>query len=201
MKLRSKVFFIFILISIIPLLFITFVAYSRYIVINSQRIENLTSNVFNNAEQELNNTISTIKQTAGLFTFYSDGDFSIIENLKGFSDPNAAHTDYDAFRANENIKFVCQNILYSYNYIYGLYVFTPSGVILDYQNSLNGGISNGYSPTDKDWYKDTLKLNGDIYVSSVADHDMFSGERKSIFFWNGENKVWYATFNMSLKCS
>lgn len=182
MKLRTKVFLIFITVAIIPLCFVTFVAYSRYIDITNQRVDSLVSNMFSNAEEELNSTISDIKSTAGLFTFYADGNFSIIENLKDFADPNVSHSDYEALRANENIRFVCENVLYSYDYIYGLYVFTPSGVILDHQNSQNGGISPDYSPENDDWYQDTLKRNGALYISPVKDHELFYGKTESVFF-------------------
>lgn len=182
MKLRRKVFLIFIFLSVTPLFLITFIAYNRYITTTNQRISDLTSNMFDNVKTELNNTISTIKQTTGLFTFYSDGEFSIIENLKDFSDPTVTHTDYEALRANENIKFVCQNILYSYDYIYGLYVFTPSGVILDHQAFMNGSVSPDYNPENDEWYQETMRRDGRLYISSVAYHDLFSGDKTSIFF-------------------
>lgn len=194
MKLRSKVFLIFISVAIIPLLVITGIAYSRYVDITNQRMDTLSSNIFGNAEDELNNTMNTIKQTAGLFTFYSDGDFSIVENLKNFADPNATHTSYEILKANQNTKFVCQNVLYSYDFIYGLYVFTPSGVILEHQTSSNGSIISGYKPEDQQWYQDTMALNGSLYVSSVKDHEMFSGKKESVFFAQSLNDVYTHEF-------
>lgn len=182
MKLRTKVFLIFISVAIIPLLVITGIAYSRYVDTTNQRMDALSSNIFANAEDELNDTLDTIKRSAGLFTFYSDGDFSIVENLKNFADPETAHSSYEILKANQNTKFVCQNVLYSYNYIYGLYVFTPSGVVLEHQNSQNGSIVSDYNPKDKQWYRDTVKLQGSLYISAVKNHDMFSGKRKSVFF-------------------
>lgn len=194
MKLRTKVFLVFITVAVVPLCFITFVAYSRYIDITNQRIDSLVSNMFSNAEKELNSTISTIKSTAGLFTFYADGDFSIIENLKDFSDPEEFHSDYEALRANENIRFVCENVLYSYDYIYGLYVFTPSGVILEHQNSQNGGIPPDYSPENDGWYQDTLELNGALYISPVKDHELFYGKTESVFFAQSLHDVYTHEF-------
>lgn len=194
MKLRTKVFITFIALSVVPLFFITFIAYHRYVITTNQRIENVTSNMFENTKTELNNTITTIKQTAGLFTFYADGDFSIIENLRDFSSPSDTHSSYDAFRANQNIKFVCQNVLYSYDYIYGLYVFTPSGVILGHDNSLNGSIPADYQPEDEAWYQETLAQSGSLYVSSIADHEMFSGKKESIFFAQSLHDVYTHQF-------
>ena len=182
MKLRTKVFCIFVTVAIIPLLLISSIAYNRYTTTTNQRMDELTSNIFHNAVDELNSTIDTIKQTAGLFTFYSDSDFSIIENLKKFSDPQAKHDSYQILKANQNTKFVCQNVLYSYQYIYGVYVFTPSGVVLGHRNSGNGDVTVNYDPKDQQWYQDTLDLNGTLYISTVDNHAMFSGKKESVFF-------------------
>lgn len=182
MKLRTKVFCIFITVAVIPLLLITSIAYSRYTQTTNQRMDETAANVFHNAAAELNDTIETIKQTAGLFTFYSDGDFSIIENLKLFSDPNVEHSSYEVLKANQNTKFVCQNVLYSYDYIYGLYVFTPSGVVLSHKGVQNGDLIVGYDPSEDEWYREVLNLRGSLYVSPVKQQEMFSGKKESVFF-------------------
>lgn len=182
MKLRTKVFCIFITVAVIPLLLITSIAYSRYTQTTNQRMDEISANIFQNAAGELNDTIETIKQTAGLFTFYSDGDFSIIENLKKFSDPEKKHSSYEVLKANNNTKFVCQNVLYSYDYIYGLYVFTPSDVVLSYRGTQNGDLVVGYDPADSGWYEQVLDLNGALYVSPVQKQDMFTGKKESVFF-------------------
>lgn len=182
MKLRTKVFYIFVAVAIIPLLLITAIAYSRYTQTTNQRMDEVSSNIFHNATSELNDTIESIKRSAGLFTFYSDGDFSIIENLKKFSDPQKPYTSYEVLKANNNIKFVCQNVLYSYNYIYGLYVFTPSGAVLEQRNNQTKDLKVNYRPLDEDWYQDTLSLNGALYISSVMEHPMFTGGKESVFF-------------------
>lgn len=182
MKLRTKVFSIFSIIAILPLLLLTIIAYSRYEQSTYQRMDEISGTLFDNALQETNNTLDTIKQTAGLFTFYSDGDFSIIENLKKFSDPDKGYDSYQEFKSNQNIKFVCQNVLYSYNYIYGVYVFTPSGAILGHTAGKNGDLQPGCQPDGQDWYKDALALDGKLYVSSLDQHDIFTGGRESVFF-------------------
>lgn len=182
MKLRTKVFCIFITVAIIPLLLITSVAYSRYTQTTNQRMDEISANIFHNATAELNDTIEAIKQTAGLFTFYSDGDFSIIENLKKFSDPEKQHSSFEVLKANNNTKFVCQNVLYSYDYIYGLYVFTPSDVVLSYRGTQNGDLVVGYHPDGTEWYQQVLDQNGALYVSPVKDHEMFTGKKESVFF-------------------
>lgn len=194
MKLRTKVFLIFTVMSIVPLLFLTLFSYKRFYQTTYQRMDEMASNLFTNAVAKTNNTMDSIRQVMGLFTFYSDGDFSIINNLQKFSDPSKTNDSYEVFKANQDIKFVCQNVLYSYDYIYGLYIFTPSGAVLSHTNRSNGDLQLNYSPEADSWYLETLNLEGSIYVSSVDKHDMFTGKKESLFFAQALHDVYSHEF-------
>lgn len=194
MKLRTKVFLIFTVMSIVPLLFLTLFSYKRFYQTTYQRMDEMASNLFTNAVAKTNNTMDSIRQVMGLFTFYSDGDFSIINNLQKFSDPSKTNDSYEVFKANQDIKFVCQNVLYSYDYIYGLYVFTPSGAVLSHTSRSNGDLQLNYSPEADSWYLETLNLEGSIYVSSVDKHDMFTGKKESLFFAQALHDVYSHEF-------
>lgn len=182
MKLRTKVFCIFISVAIIPLLILTLFAYERYCDIIYQRMDDISSTLFDNALEHANGVLEDIKQAAGTFTFYSDSDFSIVENLQNFSDSQQPFNAYDEFKANQNIKFTCQNILYTYDDLYSIYVFTPSGAILGSSSHRNGELQLRYDPTDDGWYHDTMELDGGLYVSSVGKHKMYTGNKDSVFF-------------------
>lgn len=194
MKLRTKVFLIFTVMSIVPLLFLTLFSYKRFYQTTYQRMDEMASNLFTNAVAKTNSTMDSIRQVMGLFTFYSDGDFSIIYNLQKFSDPSKTNDSYEVFKANQDIKFVCQNVLYSYDYIYGLYVFTPSGAVLSHTSRSNGDLQLNYSPEADKWYQETLNLEGSIYVSSVDEHDMFTGKKESLFFAQALHDVYSHEF-------
>lgn len=194
MKLRTKVFLIFTVMSIVPLLFLTLFSYKRFYQTTYQRMDEMASNLFTNAVAKTNSTMDSIRQVMGLFTFYSDGDFSIINNLQKFSDPSKTNDSYEVFKANQDIKFVCQNVLYSYDYIYGLYVFTPSGAVLSHTSRSNGDLQLNYSPEADKWYQETLNLEGSIYVSSVDEHDMFTGKKESLFFAQALHDVYSHEF-------
>lgn len=182
MKLRTKVFCIFIGVAIIPLLILAAFAYNRYTSITYQRMDEISSTLFENALEQSNSVLDSVSQTAELFTFYSENSFSIIENLKVFADPEKGYQAYDQFQANQNIKFICQNALYGNDRLYGVYVFTPSGATLGHSSGQNGDLRYQYDPTGDNWYQDTLGLDGSLYISSVDKHDMFTGEKDSMFF-------------------
>lgn len=182
MKLRAKVFTIFTAIAIIPLLILTFFSYNKYVQNTFVRMDEISTNLFKNARENLNNTLSSIKQTAGLFSVYPDNGFSLISDLDKFSDPGKGYDAYEAFRANQDIQLLCQHALYTNDNIYGIYILTPSGATLGNSMGKNGDIKQNYDPYSADWYQKTLELNGELYVSNLEDHDMFTGTQSSIFF-------------------
>ena len=169
-------------ISIIPLLLLASFAYSRYRNITFQRMDEIAKTLFENAVTHTDHVLDQVRQTAGFFNFYSVSEYSIIENLKKFSDVEKGFDAYDQFKANQNIQFICQNAFYSNENLYGLYVFTPSGAILGQSSGLNGDVKAFYDPSSDDWYKKTLALDGRFYVSPSSMHPMFTGKKPSFFF-------------------
>ncbi len=181
MKLRTKFFLIFSALAVIPLFIITNYSYSHYMDVTHQRMEEISGNLFQNAVAETNNTLDTIRQTIGFLTFNSSGEYSIVEHLKLFADNEKDYTSYDIYKTNQYIKSVFQNIMVSYDYINGIYIFTPSDVV--FSCSYDGSVLNSdYSPLGKKWYRDTLALDGQFYISPLTDRKMFRESKDSIFF-------------------
>lgn len=181
MKLRTKFFLIFSTLAIILLTAITNYSYSRYMEVTHQRMEEISGNLFQNAVTETNNTLNTIRQTIRFLTFNSTGEYSVIEHLKPFADSSDSYTSYDIYKTNRYINSVFQNIMVSYDYINGIYIFTPTDVV--FSCSYDGSVLNShYDPTGQKWYRDTLALDGQFYISPVTDRKMFRESKDSIFF-------------------
>jgi len=182
MKLRLKFFIIFFLISAIPIVLITSVVYRRYYTTTYQQMDEFSSNLFEKAVQQTDDTLDDIVKAANMFTFYSSGSNSLIQNLRPYADPNVSTTPLSIYQTKQNIKYICQNILNSYDFIYGLYVFTPAGVTIDYENTKDIKLHYQYDPTDEAWYQEANRLGGSLYVSDVAVHQsMFSGATPTVF--------------------
>ena len=194
MKLRSKTYAIFVCVAVIPLLILTLFAYSRYHFITLQRMNEIADTMMANAVTHTDNLLNSVKQTAGFFNFYSDSKYSTIENLRLFSDEKEGYDPYKQFQANENIKYLCQNALYANEYLYGIYIFTPSGAVLGHNSGLNGDLRPGYQPFSDIWYKKTMELDGSYYVSPVHVHSMFTGKKKSFFLAQCLKDVYTHTF-------
>lgn len=69
MKLRAKIFLVFSLLSIIPLLILTGFSYMRYTQSIYQRMDEFSGHLFENAAETANNTLNNIARTTSLFTF------------------------------------------------------------------------------------------------------------------------------------
>lgn len=182
MKLRMKFFTSLVLVSVIPLFLMTIFAYQRHQTISEQRMDEICTAVFENAVKRADSVLSSIQQTAGLFTFYGDAHHSVIENLKLFADPEEGYDSYEEFQANQNIKFLCENAFYTNEYLQGIYVFTPSGAVLGMSSGRNGDYRLGYQVEEQEWYRRTLELDGAFYVSCVTIQELFTGRKPSFFF-------------------
>lgn len=182
MKLRTKIFLSFSLLATVPLVLFTAFCYHRYTQTTNERMEVIASNLFENAQSTANSTLNRIRQTAGTFNFYYNDGSSIISDLKNFRNAETPPDTYEYFKLSQNFKRTCQNLLYSDESIYGIYIFTPSGYVFNCTNSENGNLRSNYDFIDTDWYQDTLSLDGALYISSNTVHDCFTGSKNSIFF-------------------
>lgn len=184
MKLRTRFFLIFSILAIIPLLILTQYSYVRYRDITYERMDELSENLFQNAVTSTNNVLSTIQTSISYLTFYAnENDYSVIENLRPYAEPDPDFTSYDVFRTTQHLNAVFQNIMASYDYITGIYIFTPSDVSFSCSQSANT-IRNGYSPQGQNWYENTLAQDGRFYINSIMDPDMFTGNVKDAVYFS-----------------
>lgn len=182
MKLKHKFLVAFLLISIIPIILITSFTYDRYTSLINQQTTQVAENVFEKAVDSANTSIGNINHIAEIFTFYSGSNNSIIDDLKKYSSKDNGYTAYDIFKSNENIKFICQNLIYSTDYINGIFLFTPSGVTLGYGYGNGIDVRAGYEPFSDKWYQSTVSLDGKTYVDGITTKKFILNAQPSISF-------------------
>ena len=181
MKLRTKIFLIFTAIAVFPLAFLTAFTYYQYVHITSDRMSSIISSQFRNISDKAETSYNTVRQAFQILAFYSEGNYSIMNMLNRISSAEEL-SDYELYELNNEMNSACQNVIYTYNDIYGIYVFTPSGNLIGHSTGQNGSISYEYNPTLDPWYSDTLDLEGKIYTSGLGIHSMFQANQQSIFF-------------------
>jgi two-component system sensor histidine kinase YesM len=179
MKLKQKYLIIFILISTIPILIITFYTYNRYTTLVKQQTTQVAESVFDNAVEITNRRLEDINYIAGTFQFYSESSNSIIEELKKFTKKDGSYTTYDLFKSRNNIKFIIDNFLYYYKFINAIFVFTPSGEVLGSGYS-NIDVKYGYEPYKDNWYQNTIAKQGGLSISGISTKDFILNAKPSI---------------------
>lgn len=183
MKLRSKFFIIFFLIAAVPILLISSVAYYRYYTTTQNQMDEYSANIFGKAVQQTNDALEDVRRAADLFTFYSNGNNSLIQNLKPYAGEDADTSPLAIYQTKQNMKYLCSNILNTYDFIYGLYIFTPSGVTFNYDGNSRSKLLYQYDPAEEDWFQEAFALKGQLYISNISSHDtMFTGGEDSVFF-------------------
>lgn len=190
MKLRTKIFLIFSLLAITPLLILTVFSYMRYRQTIFQRMDEYSARLFENAIETANNTLDGIASTTSLFHLYYGDGTTIIPDIDRFTDPDNKPEAFDYYQASREFERVCLHYLYANDDLYGIYVITPSGYIFSCSNEQNGMLRQDTDFERSRWYKDTKKLDGKLYISTVDTHEMFTGKKHSVFFAQYLNDVY-----------
>lgn len=182
MKLRTKIFLVFSFLAITPLLILTGFSYMRYTQSIYQRMDDFSARLFENATETANNTLDGIARTTSLFHFYYSDGSTVIPNLELFSVPDTRPEIYEYYQASQEFNRACLSHLYADDYLYGIYVITPSGYIFSCTNEQNGILNKDTDFERMPWYKKTKELNGRLYISTVDTHALFTGQKHSVFF-------------------
>lgn len=181
MKLQKKFLYIFLLISIIPILIFSVYTYTRYTSLIEKQAAQSAESLMNVASFQANYTLSNLEHIVEAMYLPKEDHVSMVDNLKiyaGRSHP----TDYDIFLSNEKLNSTCQDFIYFSPYINGVFLFTPSGNILGYGYGSGINISHGYDPTHDSWYQETMALEGSTYIYGPDSKDFFESSNPSISF-------------------
>lgn len=183
MKLRTKFYLIYSVLTLIPLCAILSFSYQQYNRTTYQRMDEYSNNIFNSAVSEVNSSLESVSQSIRFLTFYSDDTAdSVVHTLKQFSDPGKNFTSYDIFKANQYCNNVFSNLLISNDSIHGIYLFTPADVTFSCSNPQYSTLSENYNPKKDYWYSQTLESGGSYYISSHTADNMFTDDSPSIYF-------------------
>lgn len=182
MKFRTKIFLIFSILATIPLLVLAGFSYIRYEQTIYQRMDDISSQLFENATESANSTLDSIIDTANFFNFYYHDGTRAIQNLELFMNPDQKPEIFEFYSASKSYNRICQNRMYSDENIYGIYLITPSGYVFSYSNEINGSIRADFDFEGAAWYQKVKKLDGKLLVSTVDTHEMFTGKKRSVFF-------------------
>lgn len=198
MKLRQKLFIILFFMALLPIVCLTAVSYYRYQKTTRQQMREYSSNLFSRAVEQSNSTLKELEKVSNQFSSYSSGSYSLIQNLKPYADTEKEYDSLSVYQTRQNLKYVCQNLFNTYDFIYGIYFFTPSGTNFAFENTADTRLIYGYTPEEENWYQELSSSRGRLYISRIGRHaDMFQGSRQSFFLSKNLYDI-YASENLGI---
>ncbi|WML27301.1 sensor histidine kinase [Neobacillus sp. OS1-33] len=179
---RTKLFLVFIAISIIPIIIVTINSYSSYTKIVNQQVSVVTSNTIENSLEKIDGIYQNIKRITLTFQQFSTipGSPTVADQLYKLNN-NKNAGPYDLYLARRDMQFFFNNLILSNDYINGIYLFLPDGKSITYTIN-NTDLHFGYVPLKDDWYKQTLHQKGGLYVSNVSTKPFIINAQPSVTF-------------------
>ena len=138
--------------------------------------------MLSNSISKVNSTLNDISRVTQTFVYQSSSpDNSIIDLLRKHKTYNDNLNSYDLLQSKRELKYIFESILYTHNYINGVYLFT-AGKNSFYSAKVNNELKSDYNPTSSLWYKLTTERSGKLYISDVGLKDFSMSSKPSISF-------------------
>ena len=182
MKLRTKMFLIYSILAIIPMMVIGIYSYSRWKSCTSDQIRSYSSTLTDNAIEQSNRTLENINHTMDFMTYYSgDSDLTVVDILSSFSTKKKNLTPFSIYQTKKKADSILSNLMYSNNYLNGIYLVTTGGSIFGTHDERYSRINASHDCSKDRWYQTTVSLNGKYYIGTVTSDDLFIDKEPSIY--------------------
>ncbi|WP_138496553.1 cache domain-containing sensor histidine kinase [Paenibacillus pinistramenti] len=179
-NIKTKLFLVLITLSILPIVIVTYNSYHNYTRLVNQQTSLIASDTIDHSVNSISTILNnidrislTIQQQNSSPTAYSTVSDEL-KKLARTSDP------YEMFVIHNKLKVIMENLLLSYNYVNGIYLFSPDGKYISYGNTSD--LQVDYVPFNDDWYKKTLKSGGQLYIGEPGVKPYIINSKKSISF-------------------
>jgi two-component system, sensor histidine kinase YesM len=180
LNIKRKLFLVLTIVSILPILIVAYSSYRNYTNLVQQQTSLVASNTINNTVKEIEDIIGnidrisiTLQQQSSSATAYN----TVSDELKKLA---TTEDSYDIFIIHNKLKLIFENILLSYNYVNGVYLFSPDGKYISYGSTSDLQID--YSPLQDDWYVQTIKNQGQLYIGDAGIKPYIINPKPSIAF-------------------
>lgn len=148
----------------------------------NEQMTDVVNNVNENAVNYTNEMLVEIDNMTESFVLLTEGQSSILDDIKKFSSKEKDYTTYDLWKTRNNMKSICQQLIYSNDFVNGIFIFLPNGENIGYGYGNGIDIKVGYTPAHDSWYEKTLQKQGGIYISNISEKDFILHTKPSISF-------------------
>ncbi|MEV5026035.1 cache domain-containing sensor histidine kinase [Paenibacillus sp. LPE1-1-1.1] len=179
-NIKTKLFLVLVLVSIVPIIVVTVSSYRSYTKLVNEQTSLIASTTINNSVKSIEDILQnidrisiTILQQSSSVTAYN----TVSDELRKLRNTN---DQYEIFITRAQLKLIFENILLGYNYINGIYLFTPDGKFISYGNGTDLNVD--YVPFEDEWYKQTVAGKGSLYIGDVGVKPYIINAKPSIGF-------------------
>ncbi|MBP1040273.1 histidine kinase [Vagococcus sp. BWB3-3] len=181
MNLQKKMIVFSTVISTLALFILGGLSFLNYYTNSQKEMKTNTKNMLNRVILDIDDTIDEIDIFTEKIQFYAKSSYNLMDDLKQYTTGTiSASTLFDTRTETRNIF---QTLLYRQDQINLVALITPGGHIFSYSNSINDLVTD-YSPYEDQWYQETLKAKGDLYISVHNQSNLIinAGDNGSLFF-------------------
>ncbi|MHA7965831.1 cache domain-containing sensor histidine kinase [Paenibacillus sp. CAU 1782] len=177
-NIKTKLFLVLVLVSIVPIIVVSVSSYRSYTRLVNEQTSYVAATTIQNSVKSIEDILQNIDRIS--ITLLQQSSSAAVYNT--VSDElralNQTNDQYEIFIARARLKLIFENILLGYNYINGIYLFTPDGKSISYGNEMK----LDYSPLQDEWYVGTIHLKGGLYIGEVGSKPYMIGAKPSIGF-------------------
>ena len=178
---RTKLIFVFLTFSIVPILIVTLSSYNAYKSLVAKQVSLVSNNMIESTVERIDHIFKNINRITLSFQQLSTkpGELTTAEELKKLIN-NPIANPYDFYSARNNMLFFFNNLVLGNEYLNGIYLFLPDGRSITY--GINTDLVVGYNPLQDEWYQRTLDKEGGLYISETNTKSFILNAEPSITF-------------------
>jgi len=179
-NIKAKLFLVLVVVSIVPIIVVSVSSYRSYTRLVNEQTSLVASTTIQDSVKDIEAilqnidriTITLLQQSSNATAYRTVND-----ELRFLSQTTNQH---EIFMTRARLKLIFENLLLGYNYINGIYLFTPNGNWISYSNGTD--LRLDYEPMQDVWYRETLERKGDLYIGEVGTKPYIIGAKPSISF-------------------
>ncbi len=180
-SIRKQLFLLFLVVSLTPVIVVSVSSYRSYTKLVDNQVSSLATQTIESSVERIGAIMRDLDRITLTFQQFSarPGSATVADQLNELN-RKADLSLYDLFLARQNMMFFFNNLMLSNDYIRGIYLFLPSGHSISYSHS--NDLAVGYVPFADEWYQETLRKRGGLYISEIGQKDFFIDRSTSITF-------------------
>lgn len=179
-NIKTKLFLVLLAVSVIPIFVVAFSSYRSYTQLVSRQTSLVASTTIGNAVESIEEILQNIDRITVTFQQQSTSstEYRIVtDELRQLQETNDS---FEIYTIRNKLKLIFQNVLLGYDYINGIYLFTPDGKFISYGSSSD--LKADYTPLYDSWYRRTLARKGELYIGDADIKPYFINAKPSVSF-------------------